>query len=68
MRFKGRPGMCVFDYHKDTLVGRFDAKGYLDVDDEALHARMARQFRAVRQRQKPGSNTAAGHIKEVSKE
>jgi len=59
--------MCVFDYRTDTLIGRFDANGYLDVEDETLHGRMAQQFRAVRPQKKPGSKTAAGKEKEVSK-
>jgi hypothetical protein len=59
--------MCVFDYRTDTLIGRFDAKGYLDVEDATLHERMAQQFRAVHPRRKPGPQPAAGNTKEVSK-
>jgi len=52
MRFKGKPGMCVFDYKTDKLIGKFDSKGYMDVEDEGLQERLAQQFKAVRQRQK----------------
>ena len=44
--------MCVFDYKTDRLIGQFDAKGYMEVEESALCGRMAQQFKAIKQRKK----------------
>lgn len=52
MRFKGTPGLHVVDAETGRQVGVFDGKGYMEVADEAMAARMKRVFNISEPRKK----------------
>ena len=47
MRFKGTPGLHVFDSKTGTEIGQFDSKGYLTIEDEKLLTRVREIRHAV---------------------
>lgn len=52
MRFRGTPGLHVIDSTTGTEIGKFDAKGFLEIDDNRLAERMKRSFLPAPIRQK----------------
>jgi len=55
MRFKGTPGLFVIDSKTGTKIGKFDSKGYLEVKDERMAARMQKRFAPAQAKQKKAS-------------
>lgn len=62
MKFKGEPGMYVIDSVTGKQIGRFDEKGYLDIEDDKTAVRMKNSFTSVQEKQK---SAAAPKGKEV---
>ena len=52
MRFRGKPHLHVIDGKTDLEIGVFDAKGYLEVEEQKLADRMMKRFKPVPVKQK----------------
>ena len=63
MRFKGTPCLHVMDATSGAEIGRFDSKGYLEIENEKVAARMKRRFMPAPEKQK---KAAPPEEKEVS--
>ena len=51
MRFKGTPNQFVTDSITGAVIGRFDSKGCLEIEDERLAERMKKRFKPAPEKQ-----------------
>jgi len=47
MKFRGTPKLRVVDHDTQKLIGVFDSKGYLEIEDEKYIERMKKKFKPV---------------------
>ena len=60
MKFKAEPGLCVIDSVTGRQIGRFDEKGYLNINDEKTAQRMEKRFTKVKEKQRADSPKSKG--------
>ncbi len=47
MKFKGKPKMHVIDHAQNKVIGVFDSKGILNIEDEINIKKMSKKFEAA---------------------
>lgn len=60
MKFKAEPGLCVIDSATGRQIGRFDEKGYLNINDEKTAQRMEKRFTKVKEKQRAAATKGKG--------
>ncbi len=52
MKFEAEPGLYVIDSVTGRQIGRFDEKGYMNINDEKTAQRMEKRFAKVNEKQR----------------